>query len=158
MRKFNIMKKFVLLLALVALAGVLGGCTEEVVEYKDATLVFEQYPDLENGLVYVCGTMTWEQNALESIHFEQEYATEDDAEAAFKRYAVQFDASTNLRMDGVNISYNVALGDWEEKTYQEAYEMMGKSDDWKINDELSFEVDCEHVASEDSASSNSTGQ
>jgi hypothetical protein len=152
------MKKFALLLALFALAAVLGGCTEEVVEYKDATLVFEQYPDLENGLVYVCGTMKWEKNALESIHFEQEYDNEDDAEAAFKRYAVQFDASTNLRMDSVNISYNVALGDWEEKTYQEAYEMMGKSSEWKINEELSFEADCEHTDTENSENSNSTGQ
>lgn len=108
----------------------------------DADLVVEQYITENNeisGLVYAKNEMHWERGKLATMRFTQRYATEEQATSAYQGKAATLGASTQLMLDGCEVSYYLSTEDFKELTYAKMYEAMDSNDEWQIVEELSGE-------------------
>lgn len=136
-------RKMSLLLPLLLLAMLLcAGCSEPA-PGKDAVLVVEQNVNMENGMRYVCCTMTWEQGKLAAMRFEQTFDSVDNAATAYLVREKELGEAGQLRLDDCTLGYNISIEPWETKTYAQMYQAMQKDKSWSVVEELSGEIEPE---------------
>ena len=144
--KLNIKPKVAILLLLVLILGLAAGCSEPE-PGKDAVLVVEQNVEQENGMRYVCCTMTWEQGKLVSMRFEQTFDTADNAATAYLVREKELGESGRLKLEDKVLGYNINIEPWEDKSYAQMYEAMQKDKDWSVVEDKSGETEPEPAAS-----------
>lgn len=144
--KSNIKPKVAILLLLVLILGLAAGCSEPE-PGKDAVLVVEQNVEQENGMRYVCCTMTWEQGKLVSMRFEQTFDTADNAATAYLVREKELGESGRLKLEDKVLGYNINIEPWEDKSYAQMYEAMQKNKDWSVVEDKSGETEPEPAAS-----------